>query len=95
MASIERNGPCPCGSGIKYKKCCEGVEQKTPIDKRLLVLLGVIIVAAVAVGGVWGFEMGMRVGIVGVIFAVGANILLKAPKKKRDRDSGSNIDFGR
>jgi hypothetical protein len=19
---IGRNGPCPCGSGIKYKKCC-------------------------------------------------------------------------
>jgi uncharacterized protein YecA (UPF0149 family) len=21
-AQIERNGPCPCGSGKKYKKCC-------------------------------------------------------------------------
>ena len=20
--SIERNDPCPCGSGLKYKKCC-------------------------------------------------------------------------
>lgn len=20
--SIERNSPCPCGSGKKYKKCC-------------------------------------------------------------------------
>jgi len=19
---IKRNGPCPCGSGLKYKKCC-------------------------------------------------------------------------
>ena len=19
---IERNAPCPCGSGLKYKKCC-------------------------------------------------------------------------
>lgn len=22
MASIARNAPCPCGSGLKYKKCC-------------------------------------------------------------------------
>jgi len=22
MAKIGRNNPCPCGSGIKYKKCC-------------------------------------------------------------------------
>lgn len=22
MAKIERNAPCPCGSGNKYKKCC-------------------------------------------------------------------------
>ncbi len=24
MAKIGRNDPCPCGSGIKYKKCCIG-----------------------------------------------------------------------
>lgn len=24
MARIGRNDPCPCGSGIKYKKCCIG-----------------------------------------------------------------------
>lgn len=24
MNNPERNGPCPCGSGIKYKKCCLG-----------------------------------------------------------------------
>jgi hypothetical protein len=22
---IGRNDPCPCGSGIKYKKCCEKI----------------------------------------------------------------------
>jgi tetratricopeptide (TPR) repeat protein len=22
MSAIDRNGPCPCGSGRKYKKCC-------------------------------------------------------------------------
>jgi SEC-C motif len=26
MAKIGRNDPCPCGSGKKYKKCCEDKE---------------------------------------------------------------------
>jgi hypothetical protein len=26
---IERNAPCPCGSGLKYKKCCAGKESIT------------------------------------------------------------------
>ena len=28
MAKIGRNDPCPCGSGIKYKKCCIGKADK-------------------------------------------------------------------
>lgn len=28
--TVERNDPCPCGSGLKYKKCCgrPGAEKK-------------------------------------------------------------------
>ena len=26
MAKIGRNSPCPCGSGKKYKRCCEAKE---------------------------------------------------------------------
>ena len=29
MNKINRNSPCPCGSGKKYKKCCWGKDQKT------------------------------------------------------------------
>lgn len=28
MSKIGRNSPCPCGSGIKYKKCC--ISKSTP-----------------------------------------------------------------
>lgn len=28
MTQIQRNDPCPCGSGKKYKKCCLGREEK-------------------------------------------------------------------
>ncbi|MEW6201726.1 MAG: SEC-C metal-binding domain-containing protein [bacterium] len=32
MKEISRNAPCPCGSGKKYKNCCEG--KKLTVDKR-------------------------------------------------------------
>ena len=27
--TVGRNAPCPCGSGIKYKKCCLGKQNQT------------------------------------------------------------------
>ena len=32
---IRRNGPCPCGSGAKFKKCCLGAV-KDPEDEKTL-----------------------------------------------------------
>jgi len=29
LIMVKRNDPCPCGSGKKYKKCCEGKQQVT------------------------------------------------------------------
>lgn len=29
---VGRNDPCPCGSGKKYKKCCEGKNQVTSVN---------------------------------------------------------------
>ena len=95
MANIERNAPCPCGSGKKYKKCCEGIQRSAGPNKKMLAGLAIVAVATAITGGVWGAEMAMRVGIVGSILVVGVTILVKAPGKKRDRNSGSNIDFGR
>jgi len=33
---VRRNDPCPCGSGLKYKKCCLGRKQDT--DRKTLYL---------------------------------------------------------
>ena len=30
MSKTNRNDPCPCGSGKKYKKCCGLVEARKP-----------------------------------------------------------------
>jgi len=32
MSKVGRNDPCPCGSGLKFKKCCLGKEEQTGED---------------------------------------------------------------
>jgi hypothetical protein len=34
MAKVRRNGPCPCGSGQKAKRCCHGIE--SDFDNKLI-----------------------------------------------------------
>ena len=43
---MSRNDPCPCGSGLKYKKCHEGKDAEKPTRSGLLtmVVLGLLIV---------------------------------------------------
>ncbi len=53
-AKIGRNEPCPCGSGKKYKKCCE----KTGSDVAsggggVLFLVSMLVVGAVAATLLW------------------------------------------
>lgn len=51
MAKVGRNDVCPCGSGKKYKVCCERKGRGMPVRTRIAVLvLGGAIVAAVAFG---------------------------------------------
>ena len=36
MEKIGRNDPCPCGSGKKFKKCCEMKQKNKKINAQLL-----------------------------------------------------------
>lgn len=42
MPQIERNAPCPCGSGKKYKKCCARGARSTLSRKQLLIGIAAI-----------------------------------------------------
>jgi len=67
-----RNDTCPCGSGKKFKKCCEMKEQKSRGNKALLVIVGLLMAAGLVAGitsltgekdiakpgGVWSAEHG-------------------------------------
>lgn len=33
---VGRNDPCPCGSGLKFKKCCLGIDRLEPINLKKL-----------------------------------------------------------
>jgi SWIM/SEC-C metal-binding protein len=30
VTKVGRNAPCPCGSGKKFKKCCNGATERAP-----------------------------------------------------------------
>jgi hypothetical protein len=50
MAHPGRNDTCPCGSGKKYKKCCELKQQKSRGNTVLLVVVGLLMAAGVVAG---------------------------------------------
>jgi hypothetical protein len=50
MAKTGRNDLCPCGSGRKYKKCCEAKARSQASGRMLMILVGVGVLAAVLVG---------------------------------------------
>lgn len=50
MTKTGRNDLCPCGSGRKYKKCCEAKESRQSNGRLLMILVGAGVLAAVLVG---------------------------------------------
>jgi hypothetical protein len=48
MPKVRRNDPCPCGSGRKYKKCCELKEHRS--SNTMLLALGGAVLAALILG---------------------------------------------
>jgi hypothetical protein len=50
MAKTGRNELCPCGSGRKYKKCCEAKERHQANGRLIMILVGAAVLAAILVG---------------------------------------------
>jgi hypothetical protein len=51
IAKAGRNDPCPCGSGRKYKRCCE-VRQRSARNSRVMVFVVLAILAGAIVAAV-------------------------------------------
>jgi hypothetical protein len=51
VVKVGRNDPCPCGSGKKYKHCCERKTTKMPLGN------WVVVAALIAAAGVLVFVL--------------------------------------
>jgi hypothetical protein len=50
MPKPGRNDQCPCGSGQKFKKCCEAQTDSQRSSRVLMIAVGAAVIAALAVG---------------------------------------------
>lgn len=50
MAKIGRNDVCHCGSGRKFKKCCESKTSSRRTGRALIIVVGGLLTAAIAAG---------------------------------------------
>ena len=50
-AHVGRNEPCPCGSGRKYKVCCQRKEHEARRSSRRYILPGIVAAVIVALAG--------------------------------------------
>jgi hypothetical protein len=62
MAKTGRNDLCPCGSGHKFKKCCEA---KTPARRQSRVLM--VVIGLALVGGLAAAANSFRSGSSGSV----------------------------
>jgi hypothetical protein len=68
MAKVGRNDACPCGSGRKFKQCCESKRTGGTQSRMIILLIAAAIAAAIFAGfssrgssrggGVWSAEHG-------------------------------------
>ena len=46
-----RNDPCKCGSGKKYKNCCEGKDASSTLSKGAAISLGIALIFGLLIVG--------------------------------------------
>lgn len=95
MAKVQRNEPCPCGSGKKYKHCCvDRPEEKAATRIGLPIALSVV---ALGFGGLIWYAKGMVPGIIvgiGALMIVGLVVLLRDPPSSTGGGDPGAINFG-
>ena len=69
---VGRNDPCPCGSGKKFKNCCEGktTAKDALYAKMIPILMGVALVTAAVLIGVALYSSPIADGGAGRVWSV-------------------------
>lgn len=58
VSKVGRNDPCPCGSGKKYKQCCERKSEQMSRVSQFAVIAVVVAIAAALVYSFTGGQGG-------------------------------------
>lgn len=97
MADVSRNEPCPCGSGLKYKRCCLGKGRPAGSKGWLWPLLFVLVAAglSVAVGMGYGWKSGLGTSAAAILFGGILYVVRSPPPPSNKKGGGSEINFGR
>ena len=93
--AINRNEACPCGSGLKYKKCC--LKTGGPKTRSAAVTGAVLAVIAGLIAFALGYWVDRSVGVLTAIAGlsgVGAYVMFSDPPNARDGGDPSSINFG-
>ncbi len=99
----QRNAPCPCGSGKKYKHCHLGTDLSGPgvphaeVDhsKKIAVLTVIGLLASVGATYAEDLTMGLTVAAASVILGWGYLTFSNPPPPKQDAGNPAGLDFGR
>jgi SEC-C motif len=94
--AINRNDPCPCGSGKKYKRCCLG--KPVASNSKHWKLVGLLAIFCVGVTVAIWFSLGSSLGFLSAaltVMVVGAIALFTdPPDPKAGGADPSTISFG-
>ena len=96
--TVAKNAPCPCGSGLKYKRChmpSQDTAQLQPIPWLKIVAL---VLTSIAMGILVGVLKEPPVGVAAT-FATGLGLvcwiwLFKPPSSVRGREDSASLNFG-
>lgn len=103
MSKVQRNDPCPCGSGKKFKHCHFGEAldgEGDAVQKQSMVvpavLMALVLAAAIAVGISEGSAgAGITIFVAGVLIVGGFVVLRKPPPSNPNSGDPSSLNFGR
>lgn len=95
--AVPRNSPCPCGSGLKYKRCCEltGGEASTRRGLKVRILATILGLAALATGWQFGRHAGLVVAGCGALLLGLYLYVFDDPPPPSQGGNPGVINFGR
>ena len=100
-SKVNRNDPCPCGSGKKYKHCHLGKpteERKEAVRRHWrvpIVLAAIALIVSISVGLSTEMSNGLVVFASAMLFIGGFVVLRKPPPASGNSKDGGSINFGR